>query len=46
MDSVITILDPTRGTIEDLENAIKNEVKNLDTWQLKQVYRFILNIQR
>lgn len=46
MESVITIYDPTRGTIEDLENAIKSEVKNLDTWQLKQVYRFILNIQR
>ena len=46
MDSVITILDPTSGTIEDLEKAIKNEVKNLDTWQLKQVYRFIINIQR
>lgn len=46
METVITILDPTRGTIEDLENAIKNEVKNLDSWQLKQVYRFMVNIQR
>lgn len=46
METVITILDPTRGTIEDLENAIKNEVKNLNSWQLKQVYRFMVNIQR
>lgn len=46
MESVITIYDTSKGTVEELENAIKNEVKNLDTWQLKQVYRFILNIQR
>lgn len=46
MESKITIYDPTKGTREDLENAIKNEVKNLDDWCLKQVYRLILNIQR
>lgn len=49
MESVITIYDPSKGTVEELrrlEKAINNELHNLDLWQLREVYRFMVNIQR
>lgn len=49
MESVITIYDPSKGTVEELiglETAIRNEVNNLSLWQLREVYRFMVNIQR
>lgn len=44
--NAIEELEKQDSYYEEMETKITNELKNLDGWCLKQVYRFILNIQR